>query len=137
VSDCVVPAVCVAVPVITRRVAAPALTVTFADVPGAPLPAVAVRDRGPLGSVSVRVVSVATPAVKSPALVSLLAPLRPVIVPVLKIGRASCRERVSVAVEAVIALTKASCAVSVLTPVNAAPLVCGLVHATTHWIVAG
>ena len=107
-------------------VAAPGLMVTLALVPVL-LPDVAVKVPAPEVPVYfINVVRSATPEGKSPAPVNLLVPDKPDIAPV----RGESAAIVTLLVDAsklVIVLPEASLAVSVLVPVKATPLVCGLV----------
>ena len=134
VSDCDCPAVCVAEPVTTKRVAAPTAIDTAPETPLLELCEVAVNV--PLAALPVYVrpsaVKSATPALKSAALSRTFAPWSPETVPVSGTLAATVTWSPN-ALNDVTVLPKGSSAVRVLVPVNVVPFVCGLVSCSANF----
>ncbi|CAM3490779.1 hypothetical protein AQEC111735_11960 [Aquirufa ecclesiirivi] len=118
---CVPPAVCVALPVTTKRVATPEPMDTFPDVTAVPLAGVKVNV--PVPTVPVNFIpkldKFATPLLKSPALFNIFVPDNPVILPVKVVLTVMLFPE---ALNPVTVLPYASKAVKVLLPVKATPL---------------
>src|SRR4051812_21251032 len=126
VSDCDCPAVCAGEPTMANLAAGPAAIVTAPDVPNGPEREVAVNV--PVAALPVyvsRPPRVAMPLTKSPAASRTSPPESPETMPANGASAATVTGFAK-ALNEVIVLPYASCAVSVFEPVNAAPFVCAL-----------